>query len=199
MSEAVLNNVDQMMLARNERVDDGATAGKLRESRMKAFYGGEPMPAVEAGREQSLRERVQAARAMSAKKGLNKAIKSKIKSPAMGGTSRLLRQAWYYLIPSLGFSLLWIDIHVLGTFVFGKEIFCELGEEWPIKIDSYAEWALFLALNLMALLLIMAVLGFLAMIVNFMMHPLDAVVSFIQLGWSAISSLANLFYKALHP
>lgn len=193
MSEAVLNNVDQVIMARNERIDDRVTAGKLRESRMKAFYGGEPTAKVEAVREQSLRERVQAARALSAKKSLNKAIKSKIKSPAMGGTSRLLRQAWYYLIPSMGFSLLWIDIHVLGSFVFGKEIFCELGEEWPVKIDSYAEWALFLALNLMAILLIMAILGFLAMIVNFMMYPIDSVFGLMSLGWSAIKDLVGLF------
>lgn len=193
MSEAVLNNVDQMMMARNNRVDDGGRAGELRERQMTARRGVEPTAAVEAGREQSLRERVQVARALSAKKSLNKAIKSKIKSPAMEGTSRLLRQAWYYLIPSMGFSLLWIDIHVLGSFVFGKEIFCELGEEWPVKIDSYAEWALFLALNLMAILLIMAILGFLAMIVNFMMHPIDSVLGLMSLGWSAIKSLVSLF------
>lgn len=199
MSEAVLNNVDQMMMARNNRVDDSVTAGKLRESRMKAFYSGEPTAAVEAGREQSLREKVQTARATKVKEGLAKAIGGRIKLPAMTRTSSLLRQAWYALIPSMGFSLLWINIHVLGTFVFGKEIFCELGDEWPVKIDSYAEWALFLALNLLAILLIMAILGFLAMIVNFMMHPLDAVVTFIKLGWSAVSALANLFYKALHP
>ncbi|MBU4217322.1 hypothetical protein L6270_02495 [Candidatus Parcubacteria bacterium] len=196
MSEAVLNNVDQMMMARNNRVDEGGRAGELRERQMTARRGVEPTAAVEAGREQSLRERVQAARAMSAKKSLNKAIKSKIKSPAMEGTSRLLRQAWYYLIPSMGFSLLWIDIHVLGSFVFGKEIFCELGEEWPIKIDSYAEWALFLALNLMAILIIVSILAFLGMIVNFMMNPLDSLVEFIKLGWSAIGALANLFFDA---
>ncbi|MGI6373956.1 MAG: hypothetical protein ACOX0C_01330 [Patescibacteria group bacterium] len=45
-------------------------------------------------------------------------------------TNRLLRQAWINLIPSWGLTLIWINIHVILSMVFGKAAFCKLGDEW---------------------------------------------------------------------
>lgn len=48
------------------------------------------------------------------------------------GTSRLLELAWLNLIDSFGLTLLWIDAHVCLSLIFGKDVFCRLGEEWSM-------------------------------------------------------------------
>lgn len=135
MSEAVLNNVDQMMMGRNERVDDSVTAGRLRESRMKAFYGGEPTVAVEAGREQSLRERVMGARrALDLKERAKDKVEETVTAPLKMGSARLLQMAWFNLIPSFGLTLIWINIHAFMRMIPGlSSAFCKIGDEWIPK------------------------------------------------------------------
>jgi len=135
MAEAVLNNIDQMMMAQNGRGDDGVTAGRLRESRMKAFYGGEPTAAVEVGREQSLRERVQGARkAFDLKQKAKDKVEERVAAPLKMGSAKLLQMAWFNLIPSFGLTLIWINIHAFMRMVPGfSSAFCKIGDEWVPK------------------------------------------------------------------
>ncbi len=46
------------------------------------------------------------------------------------GTSELLQQAWYNAVETFGLTLLYINVHVLGRWIFGEKFFCKLGHEW---------------------------------------------------------------------
>lgn len=67
-------------------------------------------------------------------KGKAKKMISAALSPIKKGLAKLLQAAWKNLISSWGLTLLWIDIHVFGGYVFGTDTFCHLGEEW--KLDA---------------------------------------------------------------
>jgi len=45
-------------------------------------------------------------------------------------TSGLLKAAWENLVTSWGLTLIWIDIHVFSSLVFGNKMFPKLGMEW---------------------------------------------------------------------
>ncbi len=48
----------------------------------------------------------------------------------------LLRMSWGNLIQSFGLTLIWINIHAFGNLVFGKKIFCDLGQEWQMQVGN---------------------------------------------------------------
>ena len=73
-----------------------------------------------------------AKRVMGAKKAIADKAKDKVLKPAQMAAKRGLQWGWATLIPSWGFSLLWINIHVFLRTVF-PNIFCKLGEEWLPK------------------------------------------------------------------
>lgn len=79
-------------------------------------------------------------------------------------TSALLRQAWINIIDSFGLTLIWINIHVILSYIFGTKAFCRLGEEWVggganpimgkrIKKAKISERMLLILLDLIVLLL----------------------------------------------
>ncbi|MBV5342927.1 hypothetical protein JZU68_04730, partial [bacterium] len=72
---------------------------------------------------------------------VKKAAVSKPTNPAKKSTSGLLKAAWENLIDSFGLTIIWIDIHIFLSHVLGRDLFCELGEEWfpdgtPRNIDG---------------------------------------------------------------
>lgn len=84
-----------------------------------------------AGRTAKLRAAQQGARAQ-----LKKMLGTKdeeaggmISWGAQKTTSGLLKASWLNLIPSFGFTLLWINFHVFLRWIF-PSFFCKLGKEW---------------------------------------------------------------------
>lgn len=61
----------------------------------------------------------------------NKATREAL-APMRIALAKLLQSAWTNLIPSWGLTLLYIDLHVFFSLVFGKDLFCDLGEEWTM-------------------------------------------------------------------
>ncbi len=78
-------------------------------------------------------------RMVQAKKEKEKeASKNKATEPMRRGTGMLLKWAWINLLPSLGLTIIYINMHVFLRLVFPKA-FCKLGEEWmPKKVASHS-------------------------------------------------------------
>ncbi|RLC36669.1 hypothetical protein DRH27_04880, partial [Candidatus Falkowbacteria bacterium] len=131
---ANVNNIDNRILAYPNIVNDGEERGaarELRENKNRARNGVEESASEEENL--SLRQRVFAfKRAMKKNEDKGEGIKAKAEAPIKMGTNYLLRGAWINLLPSWGFSLIWINIHVFMRFVI-PEIFCKLGREWMPK------------------------------------------------------------------
>ncbi len=106
----------------------GVRSSSLREEIQRAKNG---LPPASNG---DLRaDRIAAMRQKNLKGKADQALEAAL-SPANESLKNLLRGAWSNLIPTFGFSLLWIDLHFLLNMVFGKKLFCDLGEEWiPAK------------------------------------------------------------------
>ena len=99
-------------------------AGLLRSETQRAKNG------PEAGSSGDLRaDQTAAKRRQTGTKG--KAAKAAL-SPMRIALAKLLQSAWTNLIPSWGLTLFYIDLHVFLGLVFGKDIFCDLGEEWTM-------------------------------------------------------------------
>lgn len=80
----------------------------------------------------SLREAVQMEKAKKLAEEKKQEDEGEKPNPISIQTASLLRSAWMNLLASLGTSLLWIDVHVLGSSVLGK-MFCKPGEEWAMQ------------------------------------------------------------------
>jgi len=123
------------------------------------------------------------------------------------GTSQLLKQSWRYLIPSLGLTLIYINIHVILEYVFGEKMFCKLGQEWlPKKMKQageqmaekftkglgLAEFMALIFLDLLAFALFLLVLTAIGLVVYSLTEP----TKFIVAAWSDVvnflRSLAGL-------
>lgn len=74
----------------------------------------------------SLREAVK----RDKKKKDSQALKPKKINPLRMMTSGWLRSAWINGAATLGLTILWTGPHVLLRQIFGKSVFCKLGEEW---------------------------------------------------------------------
>lgn len=109
---------------------DGSSArsSSLREEIQRAKSG---LPPVSSG---DLRaDRIAALRQRGLRGKANEAIDAGL-SAANESLKNLLKNAWPNIIPTFGLTLLWIDIHFLLNIIFGKKLFCDLGEEWiPAK------------------------------------------------------------------
>ncbi len=131
-------------------------------------------------------------------------------APIRKGTSSLLRQAWIYLIPSFGLTLIWINIHAFLNLIFGPRYFCNLGEEWidlaaggspqareamsksTGKSVGTVEKMGLGCLNLGCLLLIIALIGFIALIFNVIENPFKFLGQMIGYLWStAVQGVAK--------
>ncbi len=137
----------------------------------------------------------------SLKERAKQKLEDKVMAPARAATGAALKWAWLTVVPSWGLSLIYINTHVFLRFIF-PDAFCKLGEEWVPKVvtaggESTAknvagtafgivEIMALLFLDLLFLLVIIAVLGFLYMIIHWMTHPIEAI-------WDGIKALTSLF------
>lgn len=119
------------------------------------------------------------------KKNLAKALSDKadgmVSGMAKTATGGLLKSAWTFLIPSWGFTLIWINIHVFLSWVMSG-IFCKLGDEWipksMKKISGKAsamlrvgEGMLLLTLDSLALLIIGGIIAIIVVVLNVVNNP----------------------------
>jgi len=184
--------VDEQLLARSNK-KSSEKAGQLRQSRR------DESAAQNTNEEQSLRQQVAASRhAEQEKDEKEKKEKGNDDKPnaVNSATSRLLKSAWTNLVPSWGLTLIWINIHVFLSTVFGEKFFCKLGMEWvddnikranseqAKKLGNTAstfEGAGLACLDLGCLLIIIAVL----MIVGALLQVVDLPFEFLSkaFGW----------------
>ncbi len=108
----------------NDNNSASSRAGSLRESVQNSKNGNTSPGGTDFN---SLR--MEAKRRQGLKEKTNKAVE-KFLSPAKKALSGMLKAAWANLISSFGTTFLWIDIHVFMNSVVGKNLFCDLGEEW---------------------------------------------------------------------
>lgn len=125
-------------------------------------------------------------------------------------TNGILRFAWIILIPSFGFSLIYINIHVFLRMIFGENLFCKLGDEWiPKKVQAVSngsegktigvfEVMALLFLDLVAFFFIIIVLGLISLVLSWFGQGFwgkiwGTVKAIANLGWGSIKVLVELF------
>lgn len=121
-------SVDSQLLqaqqeSKNSKQNKSAeTAGALREAQSN-----QEETSQESGEEDinSLRKKAKRKKQKEAKLMSNEQEKT-----ISVGTSRLLQSAWRSLIPSWGFSFLYVYVHLFLQSIFGKKLFAPLGSEW---------------------------------------------------------------------
>ena len=119
-------------------------------------------------------------------------------------TSGLLKAAWENLVTSWGLTLIWIDIHVFSSLVFGNKLFCKLGMEWVPdalkqtqfkeaeklgKVVGTAEGLGVGCLNIGCLMIVLAAWIIIAMIFNILQHPIDALLTMPAVTWNVIKAI----------
>jgi hypothetical protein len=192
-------------MAPDEQTSDAASrAGNLRAATQAAKNGISPESQGDLRADIMARNRLQ-----KLKEKANKAAAA-VLSPAKKAISGLLKAAWENLIDTFGLTLFWIDIHVFGNKVFGKNLFCDLGEEWlPEKpgfiggddkaADGVAKKAVegvtktvglvetmgCCCLNLGCLFLILGVLSIIALISNYFANPFAALGQILKDIWDS--------------
>jgi len=124
-------NLDTRLLGKDGDSDSLDKAGALNEARRNEVNN-ENVPANEPA---TLREAVIAEKRKKEKeeKEQGGGLKQAATAPMRAGTSKLLQDAWIYLIPSWGLTLIWINIHAFLSLVIGKDVFCRLGDEWETR------------------------------------------------------------------
>ncbi|MFH1822696.1 MAG: hypothetical protein ABH830_03270 [Patescibacteria group bacterium] len=151
--------------------------------------------------ELSLRQQAAAARIEKEKKEKTGATEM-ITAPVRMGTSYALKQAWLYLAPTLGLTLIYINTHVFLRWIF-PNLFCKLGEEWMPKIVAphsakniagtafgIAEIIALVFLDALALFLIMGIISVINILVDIYLNPIGGIWNY------GIEAIYN-FFKAL--
>lgn len=198
------NQLDSQLLnsanINEEKESSADKAGALREAQRNTDVNNEDYPS-------SLREAVLKDKKNKELQAQQNPDKEAVKgaAPVRKGTSSLLRQAWIYLIPSWGLTLIWINIHAFLNLIFGPRYFCNLGEEWTDlaagsspqareaisksagKSVGTVEKMGLGCLNLGCLLLIIIIIGIIALILKVIENPLSFLGEFLGYMWSAIS------------
>jgi len=100
----------------------------------------------------------------------------------MGGevaTDQFLKQCWLNLVPSLGLTLIYINIHCFLRYLLGIKLFCSFGQGKAKKI------MIMFLLDVLVLFAIFAVLVVIVSIINLLKDPLQ----WPKLGLEAIKSI----------
>lgn len=85
----------------------------------------------------SLREAVFKAKAEENKKKAKEVVVESEKPSAIAlGTANLLKSSWINLFGSFGFTIFYIDAHVILRKIFGPKMFCKLGDEWTLDKEA---------------------------------------------------------------
>lgn len=105
-------------------------------------------------------------------------------NPVNKATKRILRWAWWTLIPSWGLTMLYIDMHVFMSMVI-PDFFCKPGEEWEASAYSgfggahftdkikYPEWMAIIMSNLIMAAAFFVIFSALYYLVYAMKHPIS--------------------------
>lgn len=212
-------NLDEQLLAqKQETAEITGKSGNLREvQRAGNKQAGESDSSQAETGAMSLREAVLAAKKKeSAQSGAEGIKDGGAASPMRQGTSKLLQQAWLNLVTSWGLTLIWINIHVFLSYIFGEKLFCKLGEEWkdvipgaggaaasgvsgvsglggnsqpPVKGSN--ECCALAGCDLGCLFIIIAVACGIAMLVGAVTNPLEALKSLLGNIWGAVTGVAD--------
>lgn len=204
----------QLMAAPTRRDDSSDKSGDLRAAKRQSgddysvdSSRSAPMPGEQpvSLREAVMQEKRQQAAKERAEGG---GLMSKVGSPARKGTSALLRQAWIYLIPSWGLTLIWINIHVFLGMVLGNNLFCKLGAEWTDaaagatakgaamkkKLEAKAGNSIGLVekmgvgcADLGCLFILIAAVGIIALMLKVVSNPIEFFASVIGWVWDSVS------------
>jgi hypothetical protein len=197
------NSESNLVDSDNEENNSAIKAGEFRESvkgkeanynKEGSEYNQDEKGDFRSSRREAVRQR--------AGENLKNEVKEKTGAPIKKATSQLLKAAWKSLISSWGLSLIWINIHVFLGQVFGKNLFCSLGEEWlseeASKNSAGAKKSVGLVekmgvccLDLGCLFLIIALLSLVAMIVSGITNPLKAIKALFGTLWCAIIGGCN--------
>jgi len=178
-----------------EDEDGEDESSSLREEIQKSKNGVTPESSGDIRKDKMAAVRAQKEKGDEAKKKLA----SKALNPAKQSLAKLLQAAWENLITTFGLTLLWVDIHYMLSYVFGKDLFCDLGEEWVMnkaagaspaagesadKVVEKAGKAIgtvekmgCACLNLVGCLLLLAILSIIAMIVSAVENPISTLIS----------------------
>jgi hypothetical protein len=158
---------------------------------------------AQAAEPRTLREAAQTAKRQRAKAALNEENKTATAgTSANRATGKLLRQAWLHLVDSFGLTLIWIDVHVFLGAVFGNKFFCKLGAEWMDdnivsaqaekaksqgKIIGTVEPMGLACCNLGCLFIVIAAFSVVAMMLNVIANPLEAIKHLLPSFWGIIT------------
>lgn len=125
-------------------------------------------------------------------------------------TASWLKAAWINLIPTFGFSALYVAIHQMMSQIVGPKVFCKLGQEWvPKEISALdggkteemgkklgcVETAGCCVVNSCLGLLIMIALVQLALVAYVYLHPIDALVEW----WSFMGDIIKAIGGMILP
>ncbi len=132
-------SVDEELLARQDSSDNDNNSEEADSDNGVAEFNASKREDLNKQEEQeepsqpkSLREAVRMAKAQKQNSLKGKIVSERANALSMG-TAQLLKAAWQNLLPTFGLTLLWIDAHVILRVIFGKNVFCALGEEWTMK------------------------------------------------------------------
>jgi hypothetical protein len=169
MARTVLRGADEQRAAEHELI---AQRSRTADEEVEDDFGGE-------NEEEDVNQQIAQARNL---KGSSVDAAGGTAVSAAIGTSLLLKNAWLNIIDSFGLTLIYINLHVFGNSVFGKKIFCDLGEEWipssarsklgsetvknKIKAFGLLEKILLILADLIVLIILLALVTFIIWIVN---------------------------------
>lgn len=193
-----MENVNDALLNRPKldgtQENEDAAARGLRAETAQARNGSQEE--AQGGIKGTIRQMINQARQvkeneLSEKSGsAEKNASNQSKSPI----SRLLRYDWWPgLIATWGGTLILIHAHVLGNKAFGKKVFCDLGDEWPVNFPGkkLLEVGVLVLIDLVVLMAIIIVLVLITTIVSFISGNIfDKVASAFKvittLGWNGV-------------
>ena len=126
-------SVDEELLARQGNSDNKAeNSSEDKAAQLKSAKREAKESEVSKEKPKSLRQAVMAKKRKQKVLEKKKAKNEKPSAMSMG-TAQALKAAWQNLGATFGLTLLWIDAHVILRVIFGKKMFCALGEEWTMK------------------------------------------------------------------
>jgi len=187
---------EQLLQAQKPKTEAGDSAQAASDLRM-AQRGQSSNPG------QDLRSSVLAAKREKQKQSKSAAATGE--KSLSGGTSKILVSAWRSLIPSWGFSFLYVYIHLFLQAIFGKKLFAPLGSEWfdrpGVRVEKRDLMGKKLAMSekmgvgccsLLLILLIIIILANIALLVEVVTNPMTV----IKIGWSWIKNGLSEFFGA---
>lgn len=195
LDEKLLNKQSAANKDEESSADESAErAGALREAQNNQGGGNQEVDG-------SLRSRV-----MAVKKEKQKTARGMLADQEKSlstGTSKVLQSAWRSLIPSWGFSFLYVYVHLFLQAIFGKKLFAPLGSEWfdrpGISVKKRDEMGEKVHLaetmgvgccTIVIFILIITIFAIIALLLEVVENPIATIA---EVGWSWIKNAFSKF------